>query len=611
MRTNSLKDQGIVTSAAGLCLSALAALACSLLLAGEAMAQLPPVPVPAENPITEPKRVLGKILFWDEQLSGDDSMACGTCHIPAAGGADPRQGLHPGADGQFATADDVLGSPGVVRRDANGVAIEDPTFGFEPQVTGRAAPSFFNNIWAPELFWDGRADSTFLDPLTGEVVIADRGGLESQAVGPILSSVEMAHDGRDWDEVVAKLEAVVPLRLADDKPADVAAVLADMPTYGDLFAEAFGDSAITPARIGMAIATYERTLVPDQTPWDRFMAGDNNALTPAQQRGWDAFDNNSPCDNCHVPPLFTNNNFHNIGLRPAAEDEGRRAVTGQAGDFGDMKTPSLRNAGIRVSLMHTGTITGVNDALDFYTRRGHVHFTANQDGIPGGGNYNNINIPGPVVRDIVDFIMNGLTDPRAAAEVFPFDRPTLASELGTGVARCDNEVRESCHRVTSSGAARLALDLDEDGSRTRLDWNWTRGDATDIADFGDPTSADGMALCFYDLSGGGALKMEARAPAGELWGAIGSSASPTGFKYTDRDLTPDGIRKIKAKAGVEGKSKIILKARGIELMNSPLGLPELPVDLPMLVQLQAAGGGCWEATYTDADRNEVGRFSAE
>ena len=75
-------------------------------------AELPPVPVPAENPITEPKRVLGKILFWDEQLSSDGSVACGTCHRPGAGGGDPRAGRHPGID--KGTIDDVMGSPGIV-----------------------------------------------------------------------------------------------------------------------------------------------------------------------------------------------------------------------------------------------------------------------------------------------------------------------------------------------------------------------------------------------------------------------------------------------------------------------------------------------------------------
>src|SRR5690606_8183560 len=112
---------------------------------------LPPVPVPAENPITEPKRVLGKILFWDEQLSSDDSIACGTCHLPASGGADPRVGRHPGIDP--GTIDDVLGSPGIVSLDARGRPVEHPLFGFEPQVTARAAPSSFGGLWADELFW--------------------------------------------------------------------------------------------------------------------------------------------------------------------------------------------------------------------------------------------------------------------------------------------------------------------------------------------------------------------------------------------------------------------------------------------------------------------------
>src|SRR5690606_12821291 len=65
----------------------------------------PPVPVPAENPMTEEKRILGKILFWDEQLSSDGTTACGTCHRPAVGGIDPREALHPGPDGQPQTPD--------------------------------------------------------------------------------------------------------------------------------------------------------------------------------------------------------------------------------------------------------------------------------------------------------------------------------------------------------------------------------------------------------------------------------------------------------------------------------------------------------------------------
>ena len=80
---------------------------------------LPPVPAPAQNPITAEKAVLGKILFWDEQLSSDDTVACGTCHRPAtAGGADPRLRLNPCLDGRENTPDDVLGSLGIVHQDA-------------------------------------------------------------------------------------------------------------------------------------------------------------------------------------------------------------------------------------------------------------------------------------------------------------------------------------------------------------------------------------------------------------------------------------------------------------------------------------------------------------
>ena len=101
-------------------------------------AGLPPVPVPPENPITEEKRVLGKILFWDEQLSSDDSLACGSCHRPAAGGGDPRAGTHPGR--LPGTIDNVAGSPGIRRLDAAGRPQPDPVFGDGPQVTPRTAP---------------------------------------------------------------------------------------------------------------------------------------------------------------------------------------------------------------------------------------------------------------------------------------------------------------------------------------------------------------------------------------------------------------------------------------------------------------------------------------
>jgi cytochrome c peroxidase len=392
----------------------------ALCVASQAAAQaLPPVPVPPENPITEPKRVLGKILFWEEQLSSDDTVACGTCHLPERAGADPRPALHPGASS--GGGDDVAGSPGVVRRDGNGLPVEDPVFGFGPQVTPRAAPSFFGSLYASETFWDGRAADAFQDPLSSALLIPGGGALESQALAPILSPVEMAREGRSWADVTGKLGVIRPLALAADLPPDVAAALTGGARYPGLFQAAFGDPAITPARIAFALATYERTLLADQTPWDLFVAGDPDALTPSQQQGWQVFQGLA-CATCHTPPQFTNDQFTAIGVRPASEDPGRGGVTGNPLHDGLFKTPTLRNTGVKPTFMHNGRIASVSAAVIFYLPT-ELHFSTNLDPrMP-------VDIPPADRAPLVDFIENGLTDPRVAAGSFPFDRPTLASEL--------------------------------------------------------------------------------------------------------------------------------------------------------------------------------------
>ncbi|MDA0687936.1 MAG: hypothetical protein O2948_04750, partial [Proteobacteria bacterium] len=399
-------------------------------------------PVPAENPITEAKRVLGKILFWDEQLSSDNTVACGTCHQPAAGGSDLRLGMNPGFDQIFGTDDDVVGSPGIKRLDNSGQPLVHPLFGLEAQVTDRASPSFFTSMFAGSNFWDGRARDQFVDPLDGSsVVISSGGALESQAIVPILSTVEMAREGRTWTDVVNKLQQVQPLALASNIPPDMVDALVGNQLYGDLFEQAFGDSEITPARIGLAIATYERTLVPNETPWDLYIAGNDTAMTASQIAGWESFID-TPCANCHEPPRFSNDDFHNIGLRPSAEDLGLFDVSGQNNQRGDFKTPSLRNVGLRRALMHVGWVTDVEDALDFYnagtSSTGHMQFLEDQDGIPG--NPLDINALDIFAEDdtaraqFLDFMINGLTDPRVASESFPFDRPTLASETMTSAS---------------------------------------------------------------------------------------------------------------------------------------------------------------------------------
>lgn len=385
---------------------------------------LPSVPEPAENPLTAEKAVLGKILFWDQQLSTDNTVACGTCHSPADGGMDPVLAAHPGADGVFGNADDLNGSFGVARRDVSGLLISDPVFGFDVQVTGRAAPNFFGGLWGPESFWDGRAGDAFIDPLTGSVAIATGGSLESQALGPILSDVEMAKEGRTWDDVVSRLEFAPPLGLATNWPADVVSAIAADGTYSELFEAAFGDSAITPVRMAFAIASYERTLVADQTPFDDFVAGDNAALSLVQQQGLQFFVT-SPCATCHALPTFSDNSYRTLGVRSPAEDDGRQSVTGNLADRGSFKVPTLRNLGLKPSFMHTGEFTTLPEVITFYQ--------------PGNQALENLDplMPVPVpplaVPSLIAFLDDGLTDPRVATETGVFARPTPVPEPGFGI----------------------------------------------------------------------------------------------------------------------------------------------------------------------------------
>ncbi len=386
---------------------------------------LPPLPVPAQNQITPQKALLGKLLFWDEQMSTDNRVACGTCHTFGAGGADVRRSRNPGADGLSGTPDDIFGSPGVIRSNASNEYIPDPDFRFAPQVTSRATPSFLTAPYFTRLFWDGRAEGPFVDPDTGTVLIPAGGALENQSLQPLLSSVEMAHDSRSFAQAVAKLTTVKPMALATNLPADMANAVAGSTTYPDLFQAAFGSSTISAARIALALATYQRTLVPDQTPYDAFVAGNPGALTPPQAAGLNVFLGPGRCVICHTSGVFSDNQFHNLGLRPISEDNGRQGVTGNPGHAGEFKTPSLRNMGLRNSFMHNGQFSTIGEVITFYR-------------LGGGPNQQNkapqiipLNLPPNQANDLIDFLTNGLTDPRVAAGVAPFDRPTLRSQILT------------------------------------------------------------------------------------------------------------------------------------------------------------------------------------
>lgn len=382
----------------------------------------PPVVFPAANPDGFAKRQLGRALFWDEQLSSTQTVACATCHIPSAGGSDPRSGaatVHLGADGVLGTADDAVGSPGVIANLPSGLYTKVEQFELGAQITGRKSPSMVNAAYSPLQFWDGRAGTTFEDPLTGDVLVPVGGSLEAQAAGPPVNDVEMSHLGSDWNDVVARLEGAVALDLAEDLPIGLEAAVGDR-TYDELFEEVFGSPGITPERVAFAIATYERSLISDQSPWDDFLAGDTAALTPQQQQGQQIFFGPGRCDLCHNGQLLTDQAFHNIGVSPIFADEGRSAVTGNPADRGRFKTPGLRNVALRAPYFHNGSAETLADVVAFYDRGG--DFALNQDPLiqPLGLS--------PGQRAALVAFLEALTDPRVANETGPFARPTLYSE---------------------------------------------------------------------------------------------------------------------------------------------------------------------------------------
>jgi cytochrome c peroxidase len=391
----------------------------------------PPGPAPAGNPLTATKAYLGKVLFWDEQMSSTRTVSCGTCHHSNSGGTDPRSAaagstsFNPGPDGLFETtqpSDDILGSAGVPSNIPDGTYVNIGTYGLNAQVTGRKTVSYVNAAYAPVLFWDGRATATFRDPITNNVLLNNGAALESQAAGPPVSSAEMGHNGRDWNNVASRIAASKPLALAPSIPAGLNTWIGGR-SYAELFQEAFGTPDVTPSRIAFAIATFERTLFSDQAPVDLDASGIAGQLTAQEIRGRNIF--TSPANNCavcHGGNRFTDNAFHYIGVRPDTEDSGREQVTGFPNDRGAFRTPSLRNVELRGSYFHNGRFKTLEEVVAFYDRGG--DFTAN----------NKPNLIHPLglnpqqQADLVAFLKRPLTDPRVVAEAAPFDRPTLYTE---------------------------------------------------------------------------------------------------------------------------------------------------------------------------------------
>ena len=325
------------------------------------------------------------------------------------------------------TADDPKGSPGIaacrVQTDGSTAPATDAVFGSEPRVTRRRAMTVFDAMFQSALFWDGRATQVSPDP--GEETATNAGALESQARAPILNDAEMACEGRTWAMVTDKIALAKPLALASELPPDLLAAQQSVQAYDQLFERVFGDSEVTPERIVMAIATYERTLTADRTPWDVWRAGDASAMSEQQLHGFELFVDKGKCMCCHNVPLFQGTALFDDGFHDHSWDGGASEVDGMPGDYinPSFRVVTLRNVGLREpsGLLHDGVAPGTSlPALVA------AYNHAPEHGVSACRQ--ELGLSDAEQEDLIAFLREALTDPRVAAEQPPFDRPKLASE---------------------------------------------------------------------------------------------------------------------------------------------------------------------------------------
>ena len=196
----------------------------------------------------------------------------------------------------------------------------------------RNVPSLENVAYYRNLFWDGRAKS-----------------LESQMLGPLFNANEMG----------MKNKAAVLERLGEDSE------------YETLFGTAFEDG-VSIANLTRAIAAFERTIFSGTTPYDRYVAGDKDALSEAAKRGLRVFLRRGNCSSCHIPPSFHDHGFYNLGIGMDQKDPdlGRYHVVKLNASKGRFKTTGLRNIAKTAPYMHDGSVATLEAVVEIYDQGG-------------------------------------------------------------------------------------------------------------------------------------------------------------------------------------------------------------------------------------------------
>jgi cytochrome c peroxidase len=181
-------------------------------------------------------------------------------------------------------------------------------------------------------------------------------------------------DRQHWTGARASLEDQA-LKAGDQSPELVVKHLQAVPAYQEQFRKVFGTD-LNAEGVAKAIAAYVRMILSGNAPYDRFQAGDKNALSPAARRGLRHFEGKSHgrgCISCHAGFNFTDEGYHNIGVGMDRQnpDLGRYTVTKKERDRGAFKTPTLRDVATHPPYMHDGSLKTLTDVVAFYNKGGH------------------------------------------------------------------------------------------------------------------------------------------------------------------------------------------------------------------------------------------------
>lgn len=259
---------------------------------------------------------LGRVLFYERQLSINNSVSCGSCHKQA-----------------LAFADNVAGSVGFENRitGRNTPAIQNLSFsGFQIGGTDQNGARFFDGN--ARLFWDGRENNI------GRMV-----------TGPITNHIEMGL--ADKNTMVEKIKA--------------------LPYYKELFMNAFGSEEVNAERISSCVAVFMLSIKSQKTRFDQDSNGRKDLFSAMEREGAFLFEQKYNCTNCHNENLNGYNssivNFKNIGLDAPYTDKGLGTISRNSANDGSFKVPNLRNIALTAPYMHDGRFKNLDEVLDHYS----------------------------------------------------------------------------------------------------------------------------------------------------------------------------------------------------------------------------------------------------